>query len=230
MSAQQLPSPTSLAWAGAAGLCGIVALAAFYQALALGRMGIIAPVAGVIGAAIPVLVGVLSQGLPSTLQMVGIVLAVASVALVSRPGDQPAGVNDRRALVLALIAGVGFGLFIALMAQAGDASVPWLVSASRTTAVALMAVIVLAVRAGPPVGDRGWIAIAAVAGAFDVVGNGLFVAAVQTGRLDIAAVTSSLYPIATVILARILLGERFAHVHVVGIAAATAAIVCIAAG
>ena len=229
-TAQPVPGAESLAWAAAAGLAGIMALAAFYQALAIGRMGIVAPVAGVIGASIPVVVGIASQGPPSTLQLVGIALAVASVALVSRPGDQPAGANDRRSLLLAIVAGIGFALFITFMARAGDASVPWLVSASRISAVALMAAVVLATRTRPPAGPRRWLVVAAVAGAFDVVGNGLFVAAVQAGRLDIAAVTSSLYPIATVILARVLLGERFAHVHVVGIAVATAAIVCIAAG
>jgi drug/metabolite transporter (DMT)-like permease len=230
VTTQPVPGPESLAWAAAAGVAGIVALAAFYQALAIGRMGIVAPVAGVLGASIPVVVGIVGQGLPSALQAVGIVLAVASVALVSRPGDQPAGPNDRRALALAIAAGVGFALFITFMARAGDASVPWLVSASRASAVALMTVVVLAVRTRPSLGPRAWLPLAAVAGVFDVVGNGLFVAAVQTGRLDIAAVTSSLYPIATVILARVVLGERFAHVHVVGIAVAVAAIVCIAAG
>jgi drug/metabolite transporter (DMT)-like permease len=227
---QPVPEAGSLAWAAAAGIAGIVALAAFYQALAIGRMGIVAPVAGVLGASIPVVIGIASQGLPSALQAVGIVLAVASVALVSRPGDQPAGEHDRRALVLAIAAGAGFAVFITCMAQAGDASVPWLVFASRVSAVPLMAVIVLVTRTRPSTGPRAWLGIAAVAGIFDVVGNGLFVAAVQTGRLDVAAVTSSLYPIATVILARVLLGERFAHVHVVGIAVATTAIVCIATG
>jgi drug/metabolite transporter (DMT)-like permease len=230
VTSQPVPGPESLAWAAAAGVSGIVALAAFYQALAIGRMGIVAPVAGVLGASIPVVVGIAGEGLPSALQAIGIVLAVASVALVSRPGDQPAGPSDRRALLLAIAAGIGFALFITFMARAGSASVPWLVSSSRASAVALMTVVVLVTRTRAAPGPRGWLAIAAIAGVFDVVGNGLFVAAVQTGRLDIAAVTSSLYPIATVILARVILGERFAHVHVVGIAVATAAIVCIAVG
>ncbi len=229
-TAQVVPGAESLAWAAAAGLAGITALAAFYQALAIGRMGVVAPVAGVLGASIPVVIGVASQGLPSALQAIGIVLAVVSVALVSRPGDQPAGANDRRALALAVVAGVGFAMFITFMDRAGDASVPWLVSASRASAVGLMAVVVLATRTRPPAGGRPWLGIAAIAGAFDVMGNGLFVAAAQTGRLDVAAVTSSLYPITTVILARILLGERFAHVHIIGIVVATAAIVCIAVG
>ena len=75
-----------------------------------------------------------------------------------------------------------------------------------------------------------WAGPAAFAGSLDVFGNGFFIAAAQTGRLDVAAVTSSLYPITTVILARLLLGERFAHVHVAGVAVAGVAIACIGAG
>ena len=119
VSGQPVPDPASIAWAAAAGVFGVSALAAFYQALSLGRMGIVAPVAGVLGAAIPVLIGIASQGLPSPLQGLGIALAVASVALVSRPGDEAPGPQDRRALVLAIAAGVGFGLYLSCMQQAG---------------------------------------------------------------------------------------------------------------
>lgn len=193
-------------------------------------MGIVAPVAGVFGAAIPVVVGAVTQGLPPVLQVVGIVLAVASVTLVSQPGDQPAGANDRRALVLAIVAGGGFALFFVLMHQAGDGSIAWLVSASRSASVSTIVVALLVLRPRAPAGERRWVGIAVVAGTFDVLGNGLFVAAAQEGPLAIAAVTSSLYPISTVILARAIFGERFARVHVIGIAAATVAIVSIAAG
>ncbi len=230
VTAAPLPPPEGLAWAFAGGTFGILALVAFYQGLAIGRMGIVAPVAGVLGASIPVIVGSLTQGLPSLLTSIGIVLAVASVALVSQPGDQPPAASDRRALALALLAGAGFGLFFVCMHQAGDGSPAWLVSGSRGASVVAIIVALVVLRPRAPAGDRRWIGIALLAGIFDVAGNGLFVAAVQTGALAIAAVTSSLYPITTVVLARVILGERFAHVHVIGIAAATAAVVCIAAG
>jgi drug/metabolite transporter (DMT)-like permease len=116
------------------------------------------------------------------------------------------------------------------MHQAGEGSVAWLVAGSRGASVVAILVALVILRPHPPAGGRRWIGIALLAGVFDVLGNGLFVAAVQTGALAIAAVTSSLYPITTVILARVILGERFAHVHVIGIVAATAAVVCIAAG
>jgi drug/metabolite transporter (DMT)-like permease len=230
VTAQTFPGPESIAWAAVAGVFGVVGLTAFYQALALGRMGIVAPVAGVLGASIPVLTGVVTQGLPSALQGVGIVLAVASVALVSRPGDEPSGPSDRRALALAIAAGVGFGLFITSMQRAGDASIPWLVSTSRAASLVSILVVIAVSRPRLPAGDRRWLGLSAVTGVFDVVGNGLFVASAQTGRLAIAAVTSSLYPVTTVILARAVLGERFARVHAAGIVVALVAIACIAAG
>lgn len=226
---EALPSAVGLAWAGAAGVCGIVGLVAFYRALSIGRMGIVAPVAGVLGAAIPVLSGALSQGLPSALQGLGIAIAIVSVVLVTRPGDEPPRPNDRRALALAIFAGVGFGLFTTLLHQAGDGSIPWLIVATRVTSVAILGVAVLATR-DVVAAKATWVGPAVVAGSLDVFGNGFFVAAAQTGRLDIAAVTSSLYPITTVILARLLLGERFAHVHVAGVAVAAVAIACISAG
>jgi len=230
MTAPPFPGPASLAWGVAAGIVGVLGLAAFYQALALGRMGIVAPVAGVLGASIPVLVAIVSQGLPSALQGVGIVLAVASVALVSRPGDEEPGPQDRRALALAITAGVGFGLYLTFMQQAGDASIPWLLSTSRAASVAAILVVIAIVRPWPPAGGRRWLGTSAVAGVFDVVGNGLFVASTQTGRLAIAAVTSSLYPVMTVVLARVVLGERFARIHVAGIVVAMIAIAAITAG
>jgi len=226
---EALPSPASLAWAAVASACGIIGLVAFYRALSIGRMGIVAPVAGVLGAAIPVLTGAIVQGLPTVLQGVGIAFAVVSVVLVTRPGDEPARPNDRRALGLAILAGVGFGLFLTLLRQAGDGSVPWLLVATRLSSVAILAGAFLVTRDVVPA-KASWIGPAVLAGSLDVAGNAFYIAAAQTGRLDVAAVTSSLYPITTVILARLLLGERFAHVHVAGVVVAGVAIVCISAG
>ena len=226
---EALPSPVSLAWAALASTCGIIGLVAFYRALSIGRMGIVAPVAGVLGAAIPVLTGAIMQGLPTALQGVGIAFAVVSVVLVTRPGDEPARPSDRRALGLAVFAGVGFGLFTTLLHQAGDGSIPGLLVATRVTSVAILATAVLVTRDVVAATVR-WVGPAVIAGSLDVVGNAFFVAAAQTGRLDVAAVTSSLYPITTVILARLLLGERFARVHVAGIVVAAASIACISAG
>ena len=226
---QAVPSLGSLAWAASAGACGIVGLVAFYRALSIGRMGIVAPIAGVIGAAIPVVTGAIAQGLPTALQGVGIAFAVVSVVLVTRPGDEPARPSDRRALALAIFAGVGFGLFTTLLHQAGDASIPWLLVATRATSVSILLPAVLVTR-DVVAAKAAWIGPAVLAGSLDVAGNAFFVASSQTGRLDIAAVTSSLYPITTVILARLLLGERFAHVHVAGVVVAGVAIACISAG
>jgi drug/metabolite transporter (DMT)-like permease len=226
---EAMPPAQSLGWAAAAGACGIFGLVAFYRALSIGRMGIVAPIAGVLGAAIPILVGAIAQGLPTPLQGVGIAFAVVSVVLVTRPGDEPPRPNDRRALGLAIFAGVGFGLFTTLLHQAGDASIPWLLVATRVTSVTILVSAVIVTRDVVAASVR-WVGPAVLAGSLDVAGNGFFVAAAQTGRLDIAAVTSSLYPITTVILARVLLGERFAHVHVAGVVVAGIAIACISAG
>jgi len=220
------PSATDIGWSVAGGLAGGIGISALYQGLAVGRMGIVAPITGVIAALIPVAAGIALEGLPAPLVLLGIGLAFVAVVLVSRVTDEgggPSGVG------LALVAGVAIGALGVAIAQLSDGRVFGPLTVLRATeAVLIGAIVVVGRRAWRP--DRGlWPALAGV-GIMDMAGNGAFILAVQAGSLAVAAVLSSLYPVTTVVLATIVLRERVTRSHAVGIALAVAAIVCIAAG
>ena len=131
-----------LLWTVLAGICGPTALVCFYRGLAVGRMGVVAPIAGVLGAGIPVVVGGIIEGLPGTLQLAGIALALASVVLVTRSSDEGGG--DRRGVWLAVAAGIGFGLFFVFLGRvsAGSVFVPLVVVRLVATIVAATFVVV----------------------------------------------------------------------------------------
>jgi drug/metabolite transporter (DMT)-like permease len=219
----QFPSHTSVVWAIAGGVSGGLGLAMFYRALATGRMGLTAPVAAVLGAAIPTTVGFLTDGLPSPIHIVGFLLAGLGIWLISRTQDG----SGTKGIGLAALSGVGFAGFYLCIRQAGDGSALWLATFSRTGALAITAVIVLLqrnFREITPAGIRWGI----LAGCLDVTGSALFVRASQTGRLDSAVVLTSLYPAITVLLARLFLKEHFTRWKVVGILVALIAIPLIA--
>lgn len=220
-------SPTAtLAWGSAAGLAGAVGLVALYRALAIGVMGAVAPVTAVLAAALPVLFAALSEGPPSMVKLAGFGLALAGVWTIARP-EGPAG--RAQGLGLALLAGLGFGGFFILIDQAREVAPFWpLVSARATSSIVTLA-IALAGRQHGWLPARGILPLVALAGILDVGGNAFFVLAAQAGRLDVSAVLASLYPAATVLLARVVLKERVTRTRALGITAALAAIPLIAA-
>ncbi len=217
------PSRAGIFWALAAGLSGGAGLAIFYRALASGRMGLTAPVAAVLSAAIPTVFGLFIEGIPHVVQVVGFGLAAAGIWLISRPedGSRPQGIGT------AVFAGIAFAGFYLFIKQAGNDSAVWLAAVSRIAAVALTGTIVVLGRHRQitPQGF-GW---ALVAGVLDISGSVLFIRATQTGRLDVAVVISSLYPAITVLLARLVLKEHFTRWKVVGMFAALLAVPLIAA-
>ena len=198
-----------------------------YQGLAIGTGHVVAPIAGVLAATIPVSVGWLSQGVPSLTRIVGIGLALVAVVLVSSSPDpvsgRPAGVR------YGILAGIGFGLFNVCASRFSPGVVfgP-LVVVRAVEAVALVAVVVLTRRAWRL--ERSVVPLAMAVGVGDMAGNGFFVLAAQAGRLDIAGVLSSLYPVTTIILAAVLLRERVTRAHAAGIGAAGLAIALITGG
>lgn len=217
---EPLPPARDLAWGAAAGLSGIGGLLALYGALASGRMGIAAPVTGVVAAILPVAVGLALEGAPHPLRYVGFALALAGIALVS--GER--GATTRRALALALLAGLGFGGFLVFIAQTSGAAFLWPLVAVRVAGGALAAALLLA---RPRGGGTAPVWLLLTAGLLDTGGNVFFLLASRLGRLDVAAVLSSLYPAATVLLARVVLRERLTRVQVAGAIAMLAAIVAI---
>jgi drug/metabolite transporter (DMT)-like permease len=222
------PSRNAAGWALAAGLCGGAALAIFYRALASGRMGLTAPVAAVLGAAIPTAFGIVTQGLPGPAPVAGFVLAGVGIWLISGVEDhhRPEGVG------LAVLAGIGFAGFYLCAHQAGSGSALWITATVKTASLVLTAMIVLiGVRfrdGGFQSIDRRGVALAFIAGGLDATGSLLYIRAAQIGRLDQAVVLTSLYPAITVLLARIFLREHFTRWKAVGILAALLAVPMIA--
>jgi drug/metabolite transporter (DMT)-like permease len=222
---EPLSAPDDLIWAAAAGLAGATGLTAQYRALAVGRMGIVAPVAAVLGATVPVIFGAVAEGLPNAFKLAGFGLAILGVWLISRART---GSGRADGLGLAVIAGLGFGLFFILIDQVSEDAVFWpLIAARVASLVAMLTVALCSRRMGLP--TRNALPVVLLAGTLDVGGNTFFLLASQSGRLDVASVLSSLYPAVTVILARAILKEHVTRVQGVGIAAALVAIPLIAA-
>ena len=217
------PSRTAVAWALMGGLSGGGALAIFYRALASGRMGLTAPVAAVLGAAIPTVFGMFREGLPQATQIAGFALAAAGIWLISRTEDDshPEGIG------MAALAGIGFAGFYLCIKQAGDGSAVWIAATSKVASFTLTGLMVLIGRGTREIDLRG-IAFGVLAGCLDIIGSVLFIRASQTGRLDAAVVLSSLYPAVTVLLARVILREHFTRWKALGMIGALLAVPMIA--
>jgi drug/metabolite transporter (DMT)-like permease len=220
------------AWAAGSGMLGLLGLTAFYQALAMGTMSLVAPLSAA-GAVIPVLVGLGSGERPRTVQLVGIALAMVGVVLAARePGEADAGARrtGRIAVLLALCAAVGFGSFFAGMDRAGEnGDAAWVLLAARTPEVLLVLAACAIRRPGLPSAPTAVVAIAAI-GFFDLLANLLFVLATGRGLLSVVGVLSALYPAVTVLLARTVLHERLTRAQDVGVLVTLAGVVALASG
>jgi drug/metabolite transporter (DMT)-like permease len=225
-----LPDNTSMAWAVAAGSVGGFALAIFYRALAMGQMGLTAPISALLGAAIPTLADIAMEGAPSHWTIAGFVLAVLAIWLITRPEPKEEGEPEVRpaGIGMAALAGVGFATFYLCIHQAHGSPV-WLATVSRVGSFTSTAIAVAVTRA-PLALDRPRIGLGMIAGCFDISASALFIYANQHGRLDEAVVITSLYPAVTVLLARLVLKEHFSRWRFVGLLAALAAVPMIAAG
>ncbi|MGA7321653.1 MAG: DMT family transporter [Candidatus Sulfotelmatobacter sp.] len=221
----QFPSGRSVAWVLAGGVTGGAALAIFYRALSSGRMGLTAPVAAVLGAAIPTVFSMFTEGMPGGISIAGFFFAAIGLWLITRAedGNTPEGIG------LALIAGTGFAGFYLCVRQAGDASAFWIATFTRTGGLLITGVIVLLQRKFSDITGAG-VRWGILTGCVDSLGTILFVRASQAGRLDEAVVISSLYPAVTVLLARMFLKEHFTRWRFIGLLAALAAVPMIAAG
>lgn len=221
---EHIPPPTHLLWGALGGLAGTLGLVAFYRALSLGRMGVAAPVAGVVGAAAPAILGTFLQGWPGPLPSLGFVLALAAVWFISRTDDTTI---QRRDLGLALFAGLCFGGFFTFIHRASETAVYWPLVAARLASLSALFIFATLTRQ-PRAPAREHLPLIALVGVLEVGGNAFYALSARAGRLDVAAVISSLYPGATVWLAWMILKERLSRLQSVGILAALAAIVLIA--
>ena len=223
---------TATLLAAGSGTFGMLALAAFYHALTIGTMSIVAPVSAT-GTAIPVLVGLASGEEPSAIQVAGIVLAGIGVVLAARaaPSADAGGERDnRKAIMLALFAAVGFGTFFSAIDRAEEtADVAWVLLAARTADVGVLLVACAVVR--PPLPrDLASLGPIAAIGVLDLLANLLFILAAARGLLSVVGVLGSLYPVVTVILARVVLEERLSRAQTRGVLITLVGVVALAAG
>ena len=220
------------AWAAGGATLGLIALVAFYRALSIGTMSVVAPISAT-GVAIPVLSGLVSGERPGALQLVGIALAAGGVVLAARQPaeeDEAARRTSRAAIGLAIVAAIGFGSFFASVDRAEEtADVAWVLLVQRSVDVGLLLVACAVVRPHIPRAPRALGSIAAV-GVFDLFANLLFVIATGRGLLSVVGVLGSLYPAVTVVLARFVLQERLSRTQGAGVLLTLAGVVALAAG
>jgi drug/metabolite transporter (DMT)-like permease len=223
----QGPDSAAVLYAIPASLSGTLGLWAYYRGMAVGAMSVVAPIAGV-SAAVPVTVGLATGDRPSALQIIGIVVALTGVALASREHQE----GQRRVAAgvgLALLAAIGFGGYFVPMHAAGEADFWWASLIFRATSFSVIAVTALALRSPLRV-SRADAAFVAAVGVGDTLGNVLYAASSGHGLVSVTSVLASLYPLVTVFLARLLLGERVDRSQEAGVVATLAGVVLISAG
>jgi drug/metabolite transporter (DMT)-like permease len=229
VAAGPFPGFTPLWPALLAGMASVLAFATLFKALSIGPMSIVAPISATYPV-VPVIVGLVRGERPSLLQGAGMALAVVGVLLAASGGD---GAKRQRisatGLGLALLAALASGVMLTGLDAAADADPYWALLAARCVSLCLLLVMLLLLR--PSVTTRKVDAAALVGiGALDTAATGLFAVASTLGYLSIVAVLASLFPVITVLLARVMLGERIARHQEVGIAGALAGVALIAAG
>ena len=221
-------------WGFAAGLSGGIGVALLYRALAVGAMAVVAPTTAVIAAMIPVLFAFVLGERLRWLTWSGVALALLAIGLVSRPASQDDSTTgqskSRRALPpglgLALLSGVAVGIFFLSLARTTMAAGMWPLVAARIASIVLFGTIAL-VTGRTLLMSRTAAATAVTGGALDMAANALYMIAARIGPLSIVVTLASLYPASTVLLARVVLGERLGLLQICGIACALAAVLLI---
>jgi drug/metabolite transporter (DMT)-like permease len=228
LSGDPFPGVVELLPAAGAGIAGIVGLGALYRGLAIGVMGIVAPISAA-GPVVPLAADVAQGVVPSPLQWLGVALVVAGVVTLSREPASATGTRMAAGVGLALLAAAGFGAFWVGLDASTDESVPWAVAAVRSTAVAIVLTAVL-LTSTPLRAPASLLLVIVGVGVFDTSANVVVAAASTEGAIGIVAVLSALYPVVTVVLARLVLSERLSASRRIGgvLALAGAALVAVA--
>ncbi len=222
------PTAADLGYGALAGLAGAAGVAMLYGGLASGSMSLVAPITGVVAVVVPIAVGIGGGERPAPLQYVGIIAAVAAVAFLSGGGSRAARLG-RGTLLLAVGAGIGFGLFYVAIAKTSMGANLWPLVAARAASVSALLVVTGVARRTPNFGAANPLLIVG-AGVLDVTANALYLLAVHGGLLSIVAVLVSLYPVSTVLCSMVVLGERLRAQQVAGVGAAIVAVALITAG
>jgi drug/metabolite transporter (DMT)-like permease len=220
-------------WGIAGGAAGGVGFIAFYAGLAAGPMSVVAPVSALVSTILPVGVAVAQGERPGPAVVAGAVICLVAITLVSMEGSRP-GAGRRapaRGLGYALVAGLGFGLFLLFLRYAGTSGVLWPVAESKLAGAVIAMAAAAATRTRPLWWgtDRRGFTMALASGLFDATANACYVLATRAGLFGLAVVITSLYPGITVLLARLTLGERMRSVQRAGLALAAVGIILITA-
>ena len=214
--------------AAAAGATVVMALGAFYRAMALGSVTVVATI-GALGVLVPVAAGLLQGDRPGALQAIGALAGIAGVVLVAREPDPEWRAASKVAIGLAALAALGFGTFFLGLDLSSGPRPAWTIVAARTGGVATLLVAAAYARPSMRV-ERALLPSLLAIGLFDVLANSLFAVATNHGLLSLVAVAGSLYSAVTVLLARFVLGERLAPQQSAGVVVALAGVALIAAG
>ena len=245
----------AVGWAAASGVCGAAGLIAFYAGFATAPISVVAPVAALVSTVLPVGVAIADGERPGAIMVAGGLICLVAIILVSAPSahgqdrrgteldrhgvepdqrdhpgeSQHAAAVRLRAIGYGVAAGAGFGLFFLFLKNAGQSGVLWPVAISRTAGTLVAFAIALATRTRPWQPGRGVIAIALISGAVDAAANVCYVLATRVGLFGLAVVITSLYPGMTVLLARLLLGERMRWLQRAGLLMAAVGVVLLTA-
>jgi drug/metabolite transporter (DMT)-like permease len=223
------PAAGRLGYAALAGVAGAAGLAALYRGLAVGSMSVVAPISAT-AALVPVVAGVVTGERPSAVQAAGIGLALAGVVLASRNAEATGrGRGFAAGVGLALVAALSFGLLLVALDAASEGDALWSTLAMRATSFSVLVAVALAVRARVSPG-RSDLPVLVAVGLLDTAGNALFALASTESLLSVAAVLAQVYPVVTVILARVVLKERIARSQQIGVVGALVGVALITAG
>lgn len=225
------PTTQDLAWGLLAGVGSGSGTAFLYRGLALGRMGVVAPVSAVGAVLVPLLVALATGERPDLFAWAGIVVALPGIWLVSReegPVDGSAGgpAGTVEGFVDGIVAGIGFGVLFAALGQVPDTAGYWPLATNQVSSIVSMLAAALLL-GGNPVPRRRAEAIGLLPGLLAALAVLLFILATRHGLLSLSAVITSLYPAFTVLLAVVVLGERIHRGQAAGLALCATSIVCV---
>ena len=215
-------------WCALAGICGALAIIFIYRAFTMGSTAAVAPIAGVIGAALPAIFGMITEGLPVFTQLLGFLVALPGIVLVSMTEVESHEKVKKEVLLLAVLSGIAAAGFFTFLSWVESSAVvlPSLIAKVASLCTALL-LVVLRPKRGDEVPIRQIPPIAILGGVLDSTASALYVFAQQLTRLDVAVVLTSLYPASTILLAYLIQKEEISRRQWVGVVLCLIAIVLI---
>ncbi len=246
------PRLASIGWGAAGGTVGSIGLMFFYTGLAAGPMSVVAPLSALMSTVLPVGVALAAGERPGPLVYAGALVCLSAIVLISSGGSRrapggpdPAGASvlveatgraaagpgPARGIGYGIVAGIAFGLFFLFIRNGGEAGAVWPVATSRVTGLIVMIIVAAGTGARPVAwrADGRLFGAALASGVLDASANLSYVLATRAGLFGIAVVMTSLYPGVTILLARVLLGERMRIVQRAGLVLAAAGIILVTA-